>query len=184
MLFRSQLDKHAFLASLSSDPTARPVFAEVFKMLKENNEIDERIAGQQILNQDNRLKAIANMLVPLQRKVTDGEPIETSDLSGAIALGINNGAFKNREDGLRTLTSWTGISKNSPSAAKDIVLRMSQFTDNSRAALKQNMLDMETAYKMVPQTTEMGESFEQPAYQVPGLLPPGAPLGKIGRAHV
>lgn len=169
-----QLDNHGFLASLASDPAAQPAFMDVYHMMRQNAEIDERIMGQQILNQQNRLQAVSNMMTPLQRKLAEGEQLTEADLSGAIALGIDNGAFKNRDDGLKTLIQWTGATKNSPSMARNIVLGMSQFTDNARQALGKNMLDIETAYKMVPQVSESGSSFEQAARNVPGALPPGA----------
>lgn len=169
-----QLDNHGFLASLAADQTARPAFMDVYHMMKENNEIDERIMGQKLLNQKSRINSIADMMVPLQRKLAEGGTVAESDLSGAIAIGMSNGAFENREDGLKTLIQWTGATKNSPAMARNIVLGMSQYTDNARQALGKNMLDVETAYKMVPQVSESGTPYEQAARNVPGALPPGA----------
>lgn len=177
-----KLDNHKFIAALSVDPAGQAVFADAYHMLLQNNEIDTRIAGQEIQNQSNRLTGIANMLTPLQRKVAEGQPISESDLSGAIAMGINNGAFKSREEGLQALTQWAGVTRNNPNAAKDIVLNLSQFTENARAALDKNMLSMEAAHKMIPMTSEFGTPYELPAYRVPGAMPPGAAQMQQGGA--
>jgi len=165
-----QFDKYKFITNLAADPEGQYGFGQAYKMMLENGEIEQRTLGQQLQNQQNKYNLVSNMLAPLQRAIADGDTVRDK-LPGFVAQGISNGVFKNHEEGMQYLVNLTGAVGKSEQAAKDLVIRMGQANDNTRASLETNMGLVRQGFAPREMFDEEGRKLQTPLRNVPGAMP-------------
>jgi hypothetical protein len=161
-----ELDHHGLIVEASKNPVASRIVPDIYKYLKDQNEIDERIFGMKADNEIKKLDVVSKIAVPYLDKIGRGENATDQDIAGMIGEMANAGIYKNRKDATQALATILGSNVGTRENRNQVVRSLALFTQNSRDALDNTLQSISKQRELVNVVGPEGQPGLQTREQV------------------